>query len=159
MRPVSLRTSALMLTLIMVLMPMTPFAGQDFKSSDAADEILTEEVVMSAGNTGNADSLAFGLQSGCAIGASGNIKCWGNGTEGQLGLGNTQNIGDSADETGTDLPFVILGNNASVDKIVIGKSHSCALFTNGSVKCWGESSVLGLGYSSSNGGFGDGGGA
>jgi alpha-tubulin suppressor-like RCC1 family protein len=111
---------------------------------------------MSSGNTGNADSLAFGLQSGCAIGASGNIKCWGDGSEGQLGLGNTQNIGDSIDETGTDLPFVNLGTGASVDKIVMGEDHSCALFTNGSVKCWGESSVLGLGYSSSNGGFGDG---
>ena len=71
-------------------------------------------------------------------------------------LGNTQNIGDSSGETGTDLPFVNLGTNASVDKIVMGDKHSCALFTNGSVKCWGESSVLGLGYSTSDGGFGDG---
>ena len=160
MRPVSLRTSALMLTLIMVLMPMTPFADQNFKSSDSTSEEtgeeLNEQITLSAGNTGNADSLAFGLQSGCAIGASGNIKCWGDGSEGQLGLGNTQNIGDSIDETGTDLPFVNLGTNASIDKIVMGEDHSCALFTNGSVKCWGESSVLGLGYSSSNGGFGDG---
>ena len=154
MRPVSLRTSALMLTLIMVLMPMTPFADQNFKSSDSASEgtgeELNEQIIMSTGNTGNADSLAFGLQSGCAIGASGNIKCWGDGSEGQLGLGNTQNIGDSIDETGTDLPFVNLGTNASIDKIVMGEDHSCALFTYGSVKCWGESSVLGLGYSSSN---------
>ncbi len=144
----------------MVLMPMTPFADQNFKSSDYASEgtgeELNEQIILSAGNTGNADSLAFGLQSGCAIGASGNIKCWGDGSEGQLGLGNTQNIGDSIDETGTDLPFVSLGTNASIDKIVMGEDHSCALFTNGSVKCWGESSVLGLGYSSSNGGFGDG---
>ena len=139
---------------------MTPFADQNFKSSDSAPEEtgeeLNEQIIMSTGNTGNADSLAFGLQSGCAIGASGNIKCWGDGSEGQLGLGNTQNIGDSIDETGTDLPFVNLGTNASVDQIVMGEDHSCALFTNGSVKCWGESSVLGLGYSSSNGGFGDG---
>ena len=156
MRPVNLRTSALMLTLIMVLMPLTPFAGQEFKSGDQVEETLDEDIIMSTGTTGNADSLAFGLQSGCAIGASGNIKCWGDGSEGQLGLGNTQNIGDSSDETGTDLPFVNLGTNASVDKVVMGEDHSCALFTNGSVKCWGESSVLGLGYSSSNGGFGDG---
>ena len=159
MRPVSLRTSALLLTLIMVLMPMTPFADQNFESSDSkpeTNETLNEEIVMSTGNTGNADSIAFGLQSGCAIGVSGNIKCWGDGSEGQLGLGNTQNIGDSADETGTDLSFVNLGTNASIDKIVMGEDHSCALFTNGSVKCWGESSVLGLGYSTSNGGFGDG---
>ena len=139
---------------------MTPFADQNFKSSDSASEgtgeELNEQIIMSTGDTGNAASLAFGLQSGCAIGASGNIKCWGDGSEGQLGLGNTQNIGDSADETGTDLPFVNLGTNASIDKIVMGEDHSCALFTNGSVKCWGESSVLGLGYSSSNGGFGDG---
>jgi len=156
MRPVSLRTSALMLTLIMVLMPLTPFAGQEFESGGQVEETLDEEIIMSSGTTGNADSLAFGLQSGCAVGASGNIKCWGDGSDGQLGLGNTQNIGDSSDETGTNLPFVNLGTNASVDKIVMGESHSCALFTNGSVKCWGESSVLGLGYSSSNGGFGDG---
>ncbi|MBQ48578.1 MAG: hypothetical protein CMP10_14320, partial [Zetaproteobacteria bacterium] len=160
MRPVSLRTTALLLTLIMVLMPMAPFADQDFKSSDSdsesGNEELNEQIIMSSGNTGNADSLAFGLRSGCAIGASGNIKCWGDGSEGQLGLGNTQNVGDSTDETGTDLPFVDLGTNAAVDKIVMGENHSCALFTNGSVKCWGESSVLGLGYSSSNGGFGDG---
>ena len=160
MRPVSLRTSALLLTLIMVLMPMTPFAEQSFKSSDSASEDtfeeLNEQITLTSGNTGNADSLAFGLQSGCAIGASGNIKCWGNGGDGQLGLGNTQNIGDSTDETGTDLPFVNVGTNASVDKVVMGDKHSCALFTNGSVKCWGESSVLGLGYSTSDGGFGDG---
>ena len=139
MRPVSLRTSALLLTLIMVLMPMTPFADQNFESSDSkpeTNETLNEEIVMSAGNTGNADSIAFGLQSGCAIGSSGNIKCWGDGSEGQLGLGNTQNIGDSADETGSDLPFVNLGTNASIDKIVMGEDHSCALFTNGSVKQW-----------------------
>ena len=160
MHPDSMRTTALMLTLNMVLMPMTPFANQDFKSSDSdtesGNEELNDQIIMSTGNTGYAASLAFGLQSGCAIGASGNIKCWGGGSEGQLGLGNTQNIGDSADETGTNLPFVNLGTNASIDKIVMGEDHSCALFTNGSVKCWGESSVLGLGYSSSNGGFGDG---
>ena len=160
MRPASLRTSALMLTLIMVLMPMTPFADQNYESTDSASdqagEELNEQIILTAGGTGNADSIAFGLQSGCAIGATGSIKCWGNGGDGQLGLGNTQNIGDSADETGTDLPFVNLGTNASVDKIVMGDKHSCALFTNGSVKCWGESSVLGLGYSTSDGGFGDG---
>ena len=159
MRPASLRTSALLLTLIMVLMPMTPFADQNYESSDSrpeTNEPFNEQIVMSSGNTGNADSIAFGLQSGCAIGATGSIKCWGNGGDGQLGLGNTQNIGDSSDETGTDLPFVNLGTNASVDKIVMGDKHSCALFTNGSVKCWGESSVLGLGYSTSDGGFGDG---
>ena len=138
---------------------MTPFADQNFESSDSkpeTNEPLNEQIILTAGGTGNADSIAFGLQSGCAIGASGNIKCWGNGGDGQLGLGNTQNIGDSSDETGTDLPFVNLGTNASVDKIVMGDKHSCALFTNGSVKCWGESSVLGLGYSTSDGGFGDG---
>ena len=145
MRKPYIQLTAIFLVLLMTLMPMTPFAGQDFKSSDGAEEILNEQIIMSTGNTGNANSLAFGLQSGCAIGASGNIKCWGDGSEGQLGLGNTQNIGDSIDETGTDLPFVNLGTNASIDKIVMGEDHSCALFTNGSVKCWGESSVLGLG--------------
>ena len=112
MRPGSLRTSALLLTLIMVLMPMTPFADQNYESTDSASdragEELNEQIILTAGGTGNADSIAFGLQSGCAIGATGSIKCWGNGGDGQLGLGNTQNVGDSADETGVNLPFVNL---------------------------------------------------
>ena len=63
MRPVSLRTSALLLTLIMVLMPMTPFADQNFESSDIkpeTNETLNEQIVLTAGGTGNADSIAFG---------------------------------------------------------------------------------------------------
>ena len=50
MRPVSLRTTALVLTLIMVLMPMAPFANQGFKSTDSdsesGNEELNEQIIM-----------------------------------------------------------------------------------------------------------------
>jgi len=116
------------------------------------DEVLPN---MNA-DTGNAELIALGDAHACAVGTSGNMKCWGNGSSGQLGLGNTQNVGDDSIEQGLDLPFVNLGSGLTISSLALGDSHSCAMFSNGSVKCWGNSELLGLGLGSSSGGYGDG---
>ena len=95
MRPLSSRTQALVMMLIMVLMPMIPFVEQNFKSGDYSEEVgedLGEQIIMSSSDTGNANLLDLGGAHACAVGVSGNMKCWGNGSSGQLGLGNTQNV-------------------------------------------------------------------
>jgi hypothetical protein len=71
---------------------------------------------------------------------SGNVRCWGNGTYGRLGYGNTNNIGD--DETPGSVGDVNVG--APVAQIATGQ-NTCARLTNGNVRCWGRADA-GLGY-------------
>jgi alpha-tubulin suppressor-like RCC1 family protein len=83
----------------------------------------------------------------CALLTNGSVKCWGSNSVGQLGLGDAFDRGDGPGEMGASLPFVDLGPGAVVASLGVDSTHSCALFTNGSVKCWGfnDSGQLGLG--------------
>ena len=92
-------------------------------------EELDDVIAPMGADTGNAELLDVGGAHACAVGASGNMKCWGNGSSGQLGLGNTQNVGDDSIEQGEDLPFVNLGSGLTITSLALGDSHSCALFT------------------------------
>lgn len=85
--------------------------------------------------------VAAGPLHTCAVTNTGALRCWGlNGVSGMLGYGHTQDIGD--DETplqaaarglGGDLDF---GNGRRVVQVTAGTSNSCALFDNGTVRCW-----------------------
>jgi alpha-tubulin suppressor-like RCC1 family protein len=81
----------------------------------------------------------------CAVLASGEVKCWGDNSYGQLGLGDTTTRGDSPDEMGTNLPAVDLRGPAVA--VSAGGGHTCALLVDGTVKCWGANwnGQLGLG--------------
>lgn len=85
----------------------------------------------------------------CGIDGNFDLKCWGFNGSGRLGLGNSTNYGDSAGNSGANLPIVNVGTGTSVGNdpldIVTGDSHVCALFLNGLVKCWGGNSVGQLG--------------
>jgi len=78
------------------------------------------------------------------------VKCWGDNSSGQLGLGDTDNRGDAPNEMGDNLPAVDLGADAKGDPlqaeaIVAGAYHTCALLHDQAadqdlVKCWGDNS-------------------
>jgi alpha-tubulin suppressor-like RCC1 family protein len=88
------------------------------------------------------------------------VKCWGENSAGQLGLGNTESRGDGAGEMGDDLPAVDLGTAANGDPLVpvaiaAGELHTCALLRDteaktSMIKCWGENSVGQLGLGDTN---------
>ncbi len=92
-------------------------------------------------------SLFTGENSACAILEGGKVKCWGNNTFGQLGLGDTEHRGDNPGEMGDNLPFVDLGTGARAIAVSGWSLMTCALLDSGQVKCWGtnQSGQLGLG--------------
>jgi alpha-tubulin suppressor-like RCC1 family protein len=80
----------------------------------------------------------------------GKIKCWGSNSNGQLGnknIGST--VGGSANELGTSLDFVDFGVTypRNVVSVQAGWVHTCVLFDNSMLKCFGANShgQLGLG--------------
>lgn len=89
--------------------------------------------------------LAAGGDHTCALLVSGKVKCWGKNNFGQLGLGHTNNIGD--DELPSSGETIDFGEAKVVD-ISAGLQHTCAIFEDGSVRCWGENMMgqLGLGH-------------
>ena len=93
-----------------------------------------------------ATAIAAGQQYTCALLDDGTVKCWGNNSSGQLGQGNTDDIGDNPGEMGDNLPAVDLGTGRTATAISAGSSHTCALLDDGTVKCWGSGSFGRLGY-------------
>jgi alpha-tubulin suppressor-like RCC1 family protein len=80
----------------------------------------------------------------CAILDNGKVRCWGRASVGQLGYGNTRQIGDT--ETPASVAPVRLGAGRKAVAISAGYLHTCALLDNGNVRCWGLGSNGQLGY-------------
>lgn len=93
-------------------------------------------------------SLAARAFQTCALLSNGRMKCWGRGTEGELGNQDGEDVGD--DELPSDVAdWSPLGDaGLAVSQIGTGATHGCALLSNGSIVCWGDSSSGRLGYGS-----------
>lgn len=78
----------------------------------------------------------------CFLNRQGNVKCWGNGGSGRLGLGFEQIIGD--DEPVSSVGFVPLP--AQAVRLAGDSSHTCALLRSGELYCWGDGISGRLGY-------------
>lgn len=86
-------------------------------------------------STGVVD-ISAGSTNSCAVTASGGVKCWGRGYELQLGDGNSSNPGNRDQPVDVvTAPNTLLTNATQVS---VGHEHSCALISNGGVKCWGN---------------------
>ena len=95
-----------------------------------------------AASTVSITQIAAGAMHTCALLDTGRVRCWGWGGSGQLGFGNTENIGD--DETPGSVGEVNVGG--PVTEIATGQFHTCALLDAGGVRCWGGSRYGQLGY-------------
>lgn len=84
--------------------------------------------------------IAVGENHSCALLDTGAVRCWGDGSLGQIGSGDTEPIGDN--ELPTD--DVVLGGPAV--GITAGGQHTCALMATGGVRCWGFEVDGRLGY-------------
>ena len=97
-------------------------------------------------------AIATGDLHSCALLVNGNIRCFGKNDFGQLGTGDTQNLGISPGFTpavSDGLPGVSVNvAAAAIIEIGLGFAHSCALLDTGSVRCWGDNSYGQFGINS-----------
>ncbi len=96
--------------------------------------------------------ITTGLSHSCAILTDGTVKCWGYNANGELGLGDTSSRGTDADDMGVNLAAIDLGSGSNGVKYTAkalsgGDSHTCAILSDDSLKCWGlnASGQLGIG--------------
>ncbi|HNM03057.1 MAG TPA: Ig-like domain-containing protein, partial [Leptospiraceae bacterium] len=127
----------------------TPSTALNYNSQYTA--IVTSAVSDLAGNTMLRDytfqfytssfvNIVVGNNHACAQLQSGKVKCWGDNSSGQLGIGSRiPNV--PSPELSYSLDF-----GSPVTKITAGSSHNCVLLANGGVKCWGDNSSGQLGY-------------
>ena len=80
----------------------------------------------------------------CALLTNGEVHCWGDGSKGQLAIGNTLVLGDTANELPT--PAATFGG--LVVDIAVGAASTCALLADGAVRCAGDNVKGQLGINS-----------
>lgn len=88
--------------------------------------------------------VTAGANHTCVLTESGDVICWGNNSNGQLGYGHVQPVGDN-EPPGVYGPLPLV-EPATV--ISAGTMHTCAVLESGRVTCWGANpdGRLGLGH-------------
>ena len=101
--------------------------------------VYTTPQAVDLGTGRTAVSVSMGGSHTCAILDDGSLKCWGQGSSGQLGIGS---VADS-----TIPQSVNLGTGRIAVSVSTGYSHTCVILDDGTLKCWGNgySGTLGIG--------------
>ncbi|GAA3221377.1 hypothetical protein GCM10010468_46470 [Actinocorallia longicatena] len=87
----------------------------------------------------------------CAVlsGVVSDVRCWGRGSDGALGLvlgfNSSDIVGD--DESPASFPIVDLDGD-SIVAVTGGQQHTCAVTTAGGVRCWGDNDHGAVGHAS-----------
>eukprot|EP01083_Nonionella_stella_P151011 482043_1 len=85
----------------------------------------------------------------CALSTANKAKCWGYNFYGQLGYGDLYNRGNGlygGTNMGDTLLEIDLGSGFIPIEITAGSSHTCALSTTNTIKCFGSNGGGQLGY-------------
>ncbi|EYF02576.1 RCC1 domain-containing protein [Chondromyces apiculatus] len=127
--------------------------GDTAHRGDAAGEMGTDLPAVDLGVGRTAVAIAAGGSHTCALLDDTSVKCWGSNAFGELGQGDVASRGDAPGEMGDALPPIDFGSGPAVTALSVGYRHACALFSDGSVKCWGsgQGGRLGLGTTTSRG--------
>jgi alpha-tubulin suppressor-like RCC1 family protein len=118
----------------------------------AAGQMGDALTAVAVGMNRSVKAVAAGLVHTCALLDDGTVKCWGDNTQGQLGLGDTSPRGEAAADTPDKLTAIDLGGHTA-KQIAAGAFHTCAILDDDNVKCWGGNAhgELGLGDATARG--------
>jgi len=103
-----------------------------------------DETPASAGDVpvgGPVLAIDLGATHTCAL-LQNNVRCWGQGSFGQLGLASIDHVGDN--ELPNSVATIDVGG--VVTSISAGGFHTCAVLEGGTVRCWGNANFGQLGY-------------
>ena len=95
----------------------------------------------------NLVQIVAGRYFSCALTSGGNVRCWGNNGNGELGRGTY---------TGSSYAVFVKGvggsgNLSDIVQIATGSIHACTLTSGGEVRCWGSAGHGRLGNGQSSG--------
>jgi len=92
---------------------------------------------------GGVDVISLGDLHSCALSlTSGEVRCWGDNSSGQLGDGTT---------TSRSTPVAVSGITTAID-VSAGNEHTCAVLSDGAARCWGRNFFGQLGNGASGAG-------
>eukprot|EP00438_Fugacium_kawagutii_P034184 Skav233182 [mRNA] locus=scaffold24:196492:198081:+ [translate_table: standard] len=92
-----------------------------------------------------AKQISCGYGHTCAILNDDSLRCWGENYAGQLGRGDTEDVGDGPGEMGDVLHPIDLGTDRTAKHVAAGARHTCVILDDSSVKCFGLGSEAQLG--------------
>ena len=70
------------------------------------------------------------------------VRCFGDNSHGQLGLGDLRQRGTAPADMGDELPYVNTFEDRLVSMVAAREDFSCALLAGGAVQCWGRSAAF-----------------
>ncbi len=121
----------------------------------ASSESIGDDELPSAGGDvdvgGPVKQLATDVFHTCALLTNGSVRCWGTPGWGKLGYPGAPHIGD--DETPASVGDVDVGG--PVAQIDAALEHTCAVLSNGRLRCWGRNTSGELGYPATEKAIGD----
>jgi hypothetical protein len=104
-------------------------------------EAYAQEGVSDIDIPGTVTQLEMGRVHACALVDTGDVYCWGNGSAGRLGYGNTFDVGDG--ETPAFVGPVPL--DFAVVELDLGDESTCVRGAAGQVRCWGAAQAAASG--------------
>jgi cysteine-rich repeat protein len=115
-------------------------SGEDETPADLGPVMLGEPAI----------TVAAGLRHTCALMEGGAVKCWGDNTMGQLGIGQdsveTVGAGEEPYPRAIVAPEVEFGNGTTRALGIGSGDHTCLVNDRGQTFCWGAATFGQLGY-------------
>eukprot|EP01083_Nonionella_stella_P154658 498649_1 len=125
--------------------------GNNTNKGDVANTMGIDLPFIDLGGSWSGTQIAAGVYHTCALLSNATnhnvIKCFGRGISGALGIGDTENRGNEANEMGDNLTPIDLGIGFDPIQITTGDRLSCALSASKKIKCfgWNNHGQLGIG--------------